>query len=122
MSNLILLALLQAIIQIWLLPLILNLRHIKYLLSNRDNKIQGSALTQRVHRASVNFQESLPAFLVLCILSILSTVDNTQLASYWIISRIGYLLSYTFGIIYVRTLFWIASIICLILMAVKLIT
>ena len=122
MSNLILLALLLTIIQIWLLPLVLNLQHMEYLLSNRDNEIKGSFLTQRVRRASTNLQESLPAFLVLCLISISSDVDNISLASFWLILRLGYLLSYTFGIIYVRTIFWIASVICLILMAVKLIS
>ena len=75
----------------------------------------------RVRRAATNLQESLPAFLALAILSIVVEVDNSSLALYWLGLRIAYLLSYIAGITYVRTLFWLGSIICLIMMAVALV-
>jgi uncharacterized MAPEG superfamily protein len=66
-------------------------------------------------------QESFPSFLALAVLSIVLQVDNYDLALYWLGFRVAFLVSYVAGIIYVRTLFWLGSIICLIMMAVALI-
>ena len=119
METLIICSLLLALTHIWLLPMALNLKHMEYLLSNREAEVEQSAMSQRVLRASVNFQESLPAFLVLCVLSMIQEVDNSSLAMYWIVLRALYLVSYTAGIIYVRTLLWIGSLVCLIMMALS---
>ena len=122
MTSLIVYALVLTIGQIWLIPALLNLGSLQYLISNRDDAApEDSVKLGRVRRAAANLQESLPAFLALAILSIVLEVDNYNLAMYWLGFRIGYLLSYVFGIIYVRTLFWIASIICLIMMAAALV-
>ena len=122
MTSLIVYALVLTIAQIWLIPMLLNLGSLQYLISNRDDAApEGSVKLGRVRRASTNLQESLPAFLALAILSVVLEVDNYNLALYWLGFRIGYLLSYVFGIIYVRTLFWIGSIICLIMMAAALV-
>ena len=122
MTTLIVYALILTIAQIWLIPAMLNLGSLQYLISNRDDAApEDSVKLGRVRRAATNLQESLPAFLALAILSIVLKVDNYNLAMYWLGFRVGYLLSYVFGIIYVRTLFWIGSIICLIMMAAALV-
>ena len=122
MTSLIVYALVLTIAQIWLIPAVLNLGSLQYLISNRDDAApEDSVKLGRVRRAAANLQESLPAFLALAILSIVLAVDNYNLAMYWLGFRVGYLLSYVFGIIYVRTLFWIGSIICLIMMAAALV-
>ena len=122
MTSLIVYALVLTIAQIWLIPMLLNLGSLQYLISNRDDAApEGSVKLGRVRRASTNLQESLPAFLALAILSIVLEVDNYDLALYWLGFRVGYLLSYVFGVIYVRTLFWIGSIISLIMMAAALV-
>lgn len=121
MIEVILLSLLLSLIQFWIIPVCLNLKHIKYLLSNRDNNnLELTKVTKRVLRASDNLKESLPIFLVICILSIILNKENTLLASYWLILRIGHLLTYSFGITFlnIRSIFWLGSILCLILMAV----
>ena len=119
MQTLILLSLLLALLHIWLLPMILNAKNMEYLLSNRDGAVEESAMSQRVRRASTNFKESFPVFLALCLLSIIVEVDNTSLAMYWLIFRALYLISYAAGIVYLRTLLWFGSLVCLIMMAVS---
>ena len=122
MTSLIVYVLGLAIAQIWLIPMLLNLGSMQYLISNRDDEApEASVKLGRVRRAATNLQESLPAFLTLAILSIVLEVDNYDLALYWLGFRVGYLLSYVFGIIYLRTLFWMGSIICLIMMAAALV-
>ena len=122
MTLLIVCALGLTILQIWLIPMLLNMNNVQYLISNRDEaQPEASVTLGRVRRAATNLQESLPAFLALAILSIVVEVDNSSLALYWLGLRIAYLLSYIAGITYVRTLFWLGSIICLIMMAVALV-
>ena len=119
MQTLILFSLLLALLHIWLLPMILNAKNMEYLLSNRDGAVEESGMSGRVRRASTNFKESFPVFLALCLLSIIVEVDNTSLAMYWLIFRALYLIAYAAGIIYLRTLLWMGSIVCLIMMAVS---
>ena len=122
MTLLIVCALGLAILQIWLIPMLLNMNNVQYLISNRDESPPEVSVTLgRVRRAATNLQESLPAFLALAILSIVVEVDNSSLALCWLGFRIAYLLSYMGGITYVRTLFWLGSIICLIMMAVAIV-
>ena len=122
MISLIVCALGLAIAQIWLIPMLLNLGNAQYLLSNRDSAPpEDSVRLGRVRRAATNLQESFPSFLALAVLSIVLQVDNYDLALYWLGFRVAFLVSYVAGIIYVRTLFWLGSIICLIMMAVALI-
>ena len=119
MQTLILLSLLLALLHIWLLPMILNAKNMEYLLSNRDGAVEESGMSGRVRRASTNFKESFPVFLALCLLSIIVEVDNTSLAMYWLIFRALYLIASAAGIIYLRTLLWFGSLVCLIMMAVS---
>jgi uncharacterized MAPEG superfamily protein len=48
-------------------------------------------------------------------------VDNYNLAMFWIGSRVLYYFTYMFGILYLRTLVWGVSIVCLVMMAISLI-
>ena len=68
MIDVILLALLLALIQLWLLPMMLNISNMPYLLSSRDVPVDESVLLGRAKRAGANLQESLPAFLALAVL------------------------------------------------------
>ena len=122
MTLLIVFSLGLAILQIWLIPMLLNMHNLQYLLSNRDeNPPEASVTLARVRRAAANLQESLPAFLALALLSMLVEVDNSSVALYWLGFRIAYLLSYIAGITYVRTLFWLGSIVCLVMMTIALV-
>lgn len=70
MATLIISTLALALFQLWLLPASLNIKSLPYMLSSRDNRIESSMLQDRVSRAGVNLQESLPAFLALALLAI----------------------------------------------------
>ena len=121
MSIMIIGALALTLLQLWLLPASLNLKNMDYMLSSRDNPPPQSQLQQRTTRAGVNLQESLPAFLALCLLAMIQEVDLTQAALAWLVLRLIYIPCYLFGIIYVRSLVWVASLGCLVYMAVRLV-
>ena len=120
MTTLIIYALALAIVQFWILPASLNLKNLNYLLSNRDGNAETSPTYGRIARAAANYQESLPAFLALCLLSLQMGVDLTTTATAWLVLRVAYLASYGAGIIYLRTAIWLGSIGCLVSMAMQL--
>ena len=120
MTTLIIASLALALFQLWLLPATLNLNNFMYLISSRDNPIDQSTLQGRVSRAGGNFQESWPAFLVLCVLAIIQEIDLSQLAMIWLGLRVLYIPCYLFNIIWVRTLVWLGSLVCLVCMACEL--
>jgi uncharacterized MAPEG superfamily protein len=78
-------------------------------------------MQQRINRAGANLQESLPAFLALCLLAMLLQVDLSQAALAWLVLRVVYIPCYLFGIIYLRSVVWVASLACLVYMAVQLV-
>ena len=128
MTNVLLLALALALLQILLLPVFLNFilldkeqykANVRYLLSNRDEPIQTSVPVQRVSRAATNLQETLPLFLALVILGIIAGQDLVALGYSWLALRVAYLLCYSYGIEKIRSLIWIASVIVLVMMALK---
>ena len=127
MVTIIIMALTLALLQIWIIPmtgaLAINIKSMSYLLSNRDKEIRidPTSVSARILRASSNLQESLPAFLALATLSIIVDVDNTMYAMTWVFLRFLYLLVYSAGILYIRTVIWLGSIVCLILMGLALI-
>ena len=121
MIDIIILTLLLVLIQIWLLPMLLNLKNLDFLLSNRDEPVAGPVMLERVNRASANLQESLPAFLALALLAIHLELDLVSVASVWLALRGAYLALYTFGVTRIRSLVWIASVACLINMAMVII-
>ena len=117
MTEIIVLTLLLALIQIVLLPLLLNLKNFRFLLSNREDPPELTALQGRINRASSNLQESLPAFLVLAVLARIRGVDLTLVGAVWLALRGAYLAAYGLGIALLRTLIWMAALVCLIYMA-----
>ena len=117
MIDIIVLTLLLALIQIWLLPMLLSLKNMDYLVSNRDEPVAGSVVLGRVKRASANLQESLPVFLALAVLAIHQSVDLVTVASAWLALRGAYLAIYAFGIIVIRSVVWVGSVVCLVYMA-----
>lgn len=91
------------------------------MISSRDNPPPQTVLQQRVTRAGANLQESLSAFLALCLLAIIQQVDLSQAALAWLVLRVTYIPCYLFGIVYLRSLVWGASLASLVYMAVKLV-
>ncbi|MFL2693336.1 MAG: MAPEG family protein [Gammaproteobacteria bacterium] len=120
MITLILLALLLTLIQL-LTPALLNSKNLDFLISNREGSVEEASIVGRTRRAGNNILESLPAFLALSLLSIMLDIDNFNLAMFWLGSRVLYYFSYMFGILYLRTILWFVSIICLIMMGISLI-
>ena len=116
MVTIIIMALALALLQIWIIPmtgaLVINIKSMAYLLSNRDREItiDPASVSARILRASSNLQESLPAFLALAILSVITEVDNTMYAMTWVFLRFLYLLVYAAGILYIRTVIWLSLI------------
>jgi len=123
MTSYIVYALLLALVQIWVVPAAFNMKNFPWLGSNRDEPMPNelSVMGGRASRASINLQESLPAFLALALLSMQLSVDVTGLAFWWLILRVGHLIAYISGIALVRTLLWLGSLATLIMMALALI-
>lgn len=120
MSDLILYALALTLLQIWLLPMAVNLKNSAYLLSNRDEEVETSVTHKRLKRAAANLQETLPIFLTLALMSMMMNIDNTAAATAWLALRVAHLLCYVLGIAALRSLSWVASIVALIYMAMQL--
>ena len=121
MTLLIILALLLALVQFWIAPMVFSLDRLEYLLSNRDqNDPNESLYCARAKRAAANLKESLPAFLALGVLSLVLQVDNAALMTYWLVLRAAFAVTYIAGLIYIRTLFWLGSLACLVMMALAL--
>ena len=121
MIDVILLALLLALIQLWLLPMMLNISNMPYLLSSRDEPADESVLLGRAKRAGANLQESLPAFLALAVLGYVNQVDMVLVASIWLALRAAYVPLYVFNVTHIRSVVWMVSLGCLICMAVMLV-
>ena len=113
-------ALALALVQIWLLPMVMNIKTAAYLLSSREEEVETTAVYRRVDRAKLNLQESLPAFLALCLLSIQMDIDNLSLATTWLVLRVVYVPLYMLGGSYIRSVAWFASTVCMIMMAMQL--
>ena len=120
MTTVILLALLLGLVQIWLLPMLLNLKNANFLLSNRDNPPEVTPVLARIQRASVNLQESLPAFLAMAVVAEIQGLDLTLVASVWLALRGAYVATYGLGIVGLRSLIWIGSLVCLVYMGLAL--
>ena len=122
-ENIIILACLLILIQIFI-PTIIDFIftkkiNLQYLLSSRESSIENSAYFQRGKRALNNLLETFPIFIFLILLSIFKEIDNSNLAVLWLIFRSIYIPIYILGINYVRTLIWVGSLVCLILMGIK---
>ena len=75
----------------------------------------------RMHSATKNLQESLPIFFACAVLSIVMDVDSSSYGLAWIILRIIYYFCYVYKLNPYRTIAWLGSVICLVLMALNLI-
>ncbi len=82
-------------------------------------------LSARMTLAADNLRQSLPVFLVFCVLSLINNVDNLMLAKVWFGFRILYLIGemlnlYRFPLI--RPVIWLPSIVALVMMGVNIIS
>ena len=93
---------------------------VAYLFSSRDEVAGTTALVERAQRACGNLLETLPAFLVLAVLSLMQDSQALALAQGWLVLRVIYLTCYLAGIAYVRSLVWIGALGCLIGMTLPL--
>ena len=122
-ENIILLACLLVVIQIFV-PIVIEYilkrkMDLSYLFSSRDKSIETSIYYNRGKRALSNLLETFPIFIFLVLLSIFREIDNSNLAILWLTFRLIYVPTYILGIDYARTLLWIGSMICLILMGIQ---
>jgi uncharacterized MAPEG superfamily protein len=121
MSAVIIAALTLALVQIWLLPIVTNIKNAAYLLTSREEDVETTAVYRRVDRAKKNLQESLPVFLALCLLSIQMEVDNLSLATTWLALRVVYVPLYMTGVSYIRSVVWFSATLCMVMMAMQLV-
>jgi uncharacterized MAPEG superfamily protein len=91
-----------------------------FLLGPRDESPALSQVCQRAQRASANLLETLPVFLVLAVLSILTESDVIMLAQVWLLLRVLYLFAYLSAVAYLRSLIWMGALACLIGMSLPL--
>ena len=82
-------------------------------------------LSARMTLAADNLRQSLPVFLVFCVLSLINNVANLMLAKVWFGFRILYLIGamlnlYRFPLI--RPVIWLPSIVALVMMGVNIIS
>lgn len=96
----------------------------KYLFSSRDEELKtSSVIARRLDRALKNLLETYPAFIALAV-ALAFTGKTGGIAAtgaiLWIICRVIYVVLYAAGIPVIRTLAWIASIVGLVMMAVRL--
>src|SRR5210317_380633 len=122
LENILILSFLLVMIQLtipMLIQLLTKNTNLKYFLSSRDETTNISTHAQRANRALKNLLETFPIFIGIIILSLIKDIDNSSIALLWLIFRIIYVPVYIFGINYLRTVIWAASLICLILMGIK---
>ena len=92
-----------------------------YLYGARDEAADISIIPQRAKRAAVNMQESMIVFMPLAVLATATGAPVAETATIWFGLRIAYLVTYLMGVNYIRTIIWMASVVCLALMAVALV-
>ena len=122
LTSILILSFLLVLIQITipvLISLLTNNVKLSYLFSSRDNAANTSKYIDRANRSLKNLFETLPIFIGLILLSIISDVDNSFLAMIWLFARIIYVPVYIVGINYVRTGIWAIALICLIMMSLN---
>lgn len=95
-----------------------------YLFSSRDEgRVSNSIVAGRLDRALKNLLETYPAFIAL-VVALAATGKVGGLAAtgaiIWLIARVVYVVLYAAGVPVLRTLVWLASIIGLVLMLIRL--
>jgi len=121
MNTMIVLALLLLLLHVWFFPLVFGMKHTSWLLGARDELVDFSFPVLRAKRAAANYMESLPAFLALVLLAKIDGVDLGDIPLYWLALRVVYVGFYVAGTPVIRSLVWMGSLICLVLMALALI-
>ena len=121
METLIVMSLVLAILQLWIIPMTIDIKNLNWMIGNRENPLPEKPLLARARRAGSNLQESLPAFLALALLSMILAIDVTNAACWWLIFRVAHGILYIAGVTYLRTLAYFGSIGSLIAMACALI-
>ena len=96
-------------------PDFLNVRQ----LIERDTNIPNYVV--RIHAATENLKESLPVFFACAVLSIVTGADSSGYGLTWIILRIAYVVCYVYKLNPYRSIVWMGSIFCLVLMGINLI-
>ena len=96
-------------------PDYLNVRQ----LIKRDTNIPNYVI--RIHAATENLKESLPVFFACAVLSSVTGVDSSGYGLTWIILRIVYVVCYDYKLNPYRSIVWMGSIFCLVLMGINLI-
>lgn len=95
-----------------------------YLFSPRDEERKtASVISRRLDRALKNLLETYPAFIALALALVLSGKAGGIAATgaiIWLIARVLYVIVYAAGIPVVRTFIWLASIIGLVMMLIRL--
>ena len=120
MTQIIIATLALTLVHIWFVPAFFNRVHLKYLLGSRDEGLELRVGAARAGRAATNFQERLVPFLAMCLLAMINGADLLVLAQVWLGLRVVYLVCYVGGINPARSVVWIASLVVLVLMAVRL--
>ena len=95
-----------------------NYLNVKQLIK-KDTNIPNHLI--RIHAATENLKESLPVFFACAVLSIVTGVDSSAYGLSWIILRIAYVICYVYKLNPHRSIVWMGSMICLVLMAINLI-
>ena len=98
----------------------------KYLFSPRDEgRVSKSIVAGRLLRALRNLIETYPAFIALTLALVITGKVGGIAATgaiIWLAARVIYVLLYAAGVPVLRTLVWLASIIGLVLMVIRLMT
>ena len=86
-----------------------------------DNNSNVPNYVLRIHFATENLKESLPIFFACAVLSIVIGVNSVPYALAWVVLRVIYLACYAYKLNPYRSIAWLGSIVCLILMALNLV-
>ena len=124
MTEIILATLVLYLAQLMLPNMIAALRKevdVSFLFGSRDEGSSTSLAPARAKRAAVNMQESMIVFLPLAMLATATGAPVAEAATVWLGLRVAYLVTYLMGVQYIRTFIWMASVICLALMAIEMV-
>ena len=96
-----------------------TLQGLNYSLSNREEPLDTNALAHRADRTASNTKENFVLFLGLASVAMASAASSPlilQGAQLFLVARLVFVPVYYVGIIYVRTLVWLAGVVGLIMM------
>jgi uncharacterized MAPEG superfamily protein len=95
-------------------------RNLAVALGPRDDPPPQSRLGGRAERALANMQEALPVFLTLALLNLFlgTGAMATTGATVFLVARVLYVPAYLAGVMAIRTLIWIGSVVGLVMMLI----